>query len=46
MAELRSGGAPVSYETITSDHGHDGFLIEFDQLNPILDGFLSDQAKR
>ncbi|MGI9599139.1 MAG: homoserine O-acetyltransferase MetX [Acidimicrobiales bacterium] len=45
VADLRSGGADVRYETIHSDHGHDGFLIEFEQLNPLLDGFLSEQAK-
>ncbi len=43
--DLRVGGADVRYETIHSDHGHDGFLIEFEQLNPVLDRFLSEQAK-
>jgi homoserine O-acetyltransferase len=45
VAELRAAGADVRHETINSDHGHDGFLIEFDQLNPLLDTFLSEQAK-
>ncbi|MGB5757459.1 MAG: homoserine O-acetyltransferase [Acidimicrobiales bacterium] len=45
VADLQAGGADVRYETIHSDHGHDGFLIEFEQLNPMLDRFLSEQAK-
>jgi homoserine O-acetyltransferase len=42
---LRSGGAAVEYAVIRSDHGHDGFLIEFDQLEPLLAGFVADQLK-
>lgn len=36
---------PVTFDEIVSDHGHDGFLIEFDQLGPMVDGFVSDQFK-
>ncbi|MEM9561067.1 MAG: homoserine O-acetyltransferase [Actinomycetota bacterium] len=45
VADLRANGTDVRYETLHSDHGHDGFLIEYDQLGPLLDRFLSEQAK-
>ena len=43
--KIEAGGAPVRYELISSDHGHDGFLIEFPQLDPLVSAFLADQAK-
>ncbi len=47
--QLRDGltdhGVPVDYEVIDSVHGHDGFLIEFEQLGPMIDRFLSDHYK-
>ena len=42
---LRAAGTEVQHETVISDHGHDGFLIEFDQLAPMLDQFLTEQLK-
>ncbi len=45
VAGLQDGGCDVRYEIVESDHGHDGFLIEFDQLNPLMDSFLSEQSK-
>jgi homoserine acetyltransferase len=44
-ADLEAVGGDVRYEVLRSDHGHDGFLIEFDQLHPVLDRFLCEQAK-
>ncbi|MFV0258903.1 MAG: homoserine O-acetyltransferase [Acidimicrobiales bacterium] len=38
---LASGDVDVSYEVIRSDHGHDGFLLEYDQLTPIVSDFLA-----
>jgi homoserine O-acetyltransferase/O-succinyltransferase len=42
---LRAGGVPVEFHMINSEHGHDGFLIESDQLTPMISGFLADQFK-
>ncbi len=41
---LLAGGADTNFEVIHSDHGHDGFLLEFDQLDPILAKFLAKNA--
>jgi homoserine O-acetyltransferase len=46
VAGLEEAGVEVDYEILRSEHGHDGFLIEYDQLGPRLDRFLGDQAKR
>ena len=42
---LIAGGSEVTFETLTSVHGHDGFLMEFAQLGPMLDAFLAEQLK-
>ncbi|MEZ5227907.1 MAG: alpha/beta fold hydrolase [Acidimicrobiales bacterium] len=43
---LRRGNAPlVEFATLESIHGHDGFLIEFPQLGPIVERFVDEQAK-
>ncbi len=46
LAELlREGGAPVvELETLESIHGHDGFLIEFPQLGPIVKAFVDEHT--
>lgn len=40
-AVLRSQGKQVEYETIETPYGHDGFLIEFEKMVPVLKRFLS-----
>lgn len=42
---LRASGTPVVYEEMASDHGHDGFLIEFAQLGPMLADYLARRLK-
>lgn len=44
-AHLAAGGSEVTFETLASVHGHDGFLMEFAQLGPMLDAFLAEQLK-
>jgi len=40
---LANGISGATYTEITSNFGHDGFLVEFEQLNELLLRFLSDQ---
>ncbi len=42
---LLDSGADVGFQEIQSDHGHDGFLIEFDQMETLIGDFLEDQFK-
>lgn len=42
---IGADGTAVAYEEITSVHGHDGFLIEFDQLGPMVDEFVLNRYK-
>ena len=44
MAEHIPGSGPL--RLLTSTYGHDGFLLEFDQLGPIVGDFLTDPAHR
>ena len=38
--QLLAHGTPSEYHVVDSPHGHDGFLIEFDRLAPIIADFL------
>lgn len=42
---LRAHGRPVEFATLASDHGHDGFLLETDQLEVVLEPFLARRYK-
>lgn len=44
-ADLGEAGVTFEYVVVESDHGHDGFLMEFDQLDPLLGEFLERQLK-
>jgi homoserine O-acetyltransferase/O-succinyltransferase len=41
-ARLTNLGKTVSYAELDSPHGHDAFLKEWDQLTPIVGGFLNE----
>ena len=41
--QMAAGISGAFYREIHSDHGHDGFLIEHDQLTALLDEFLNER---
>lgn len=43
--QLVAAGVEVEYEVVSSDHGHDGFLLEHEALGEIMLAFLMEQAK-
>lgn len=43
-ARIARGIAQADLHVMHSDHGHDGFLIEFDTLGPIVAAFLGEVA--
>lgn len=42
---LLSGGSASEYHVIESPHGHDGFLIEFDRMAPLVSDFVRKVEK-
>ncbi|MEL6983852.1 MAG: homoserine O-acetyltransferase, partial [Actinomycetota bacterium] len=45
VEHLEANGVEVTSEMLHSDHGHDGFLMEYGQLGPLLDRFLAERSK-
>jgi homoserine O-acetyltransferase len=45
VAALRNAGADAEYLEIDSPHGHDGFLLEFDQVGPAIASFLEKESQ-
>ena len=43
---LRQNDADVVYTDITTDYGHDAFLLEAERLTHLITGFLASEAKR
>lgn len=43
--ELHALGKPFEFVEVHSEHGHDGFLLEFDQLGPVVDAFVAAHYK-
>jgi homoserine O-acetyltransferase len=41
---LLSGGTKSEYVEIDSPHGHDAFLINLDQVGPLVESFLESAA--
>ncbi|MFC7059107.1 hypothetical protein [Halovenus salina] len=41
-AAFREGGTAVRHRVVESDHGHDAFLVETEQVGPLLAEFLAD----
>jgi homoserine O-acetyltransferase len=42
---LHAQGTPVEHVVVRSPHGHDGFLLEIDQVGDALSGFLAEVEK-
>jgi homoserine O-acetyltransferase len=42
---LRAQGTPVEHAVIASEHGHDAFLLETDQVSDAVVGFLAEVEK-
>jgi len=43
---LKANNVPVSYCEISSNYGHDAFLLEFEQLSDLIDNFLNNLRKK
>ena len=41
-ASLREAGAPTAHHVVDSDHGHDAFLVEPENVGPPLSDFLAE----
>jgi len=46
MADILKGlGKNIEYFEISSYHGHDSFLIEYEKINPIIQNFINNMEK-
>ena len=45
LSTLKSMDLEVEYEEIESNHGHDAFLLESEQLNKLISTFISKYYK-
>lgn len=45
VSALRQSGVDASYVELVTDHGHDGFLIDFERIIPLLGEFMLQEPE-
>lgn len=46
LESLEASGVKAQFCEVSSSHGHDGFLMEFSQIGPVVEEFISEAYKR